>query len=61
MIQGSVDRLVKLFLLHVYHLLDVTELQVQQRKERKAHDNGYGPNRFLLHGGKDKKFLNQLT
>ena len=30
-------------------------------KERKAHDNGYGPNRFLLHGGKDKKFLNQLT
>ena len=25
---------------------------------RKAHDNGYGPNRFLLHGRKDKKNLN---
>ena len=49
LIEGAVDRLVKLFLLHLSHLFDVVELEQKQTKERKSHDYCNGPNCLLLH------------
>ena len=52
LIEGAVDAFVELFLLHVGHLTDVGELQAKQDDKGHAHDDGDGPNGFLLHVGK---------
>jgi hypothetical protein len=36
----------------------IAQLQKQQSKERKAHNDCDSPNCSFLHGGKDMKFLN---
>ena len=61
LIEGAVDAFVELFLLHVGHLTDVGELQAKQDDKGHAHDDGDGPNGFLLHVGKDRENLNWLT
>ena len=60
LIQRSVHRLIELFLLHVHHLLDVSQLKVEQRHEGKSHDCSYCPNRSFFHIGKDKPFFSLL-
>ena len=52
LIEGTVDALVELLLLHVDHLTDVGELHEKQHDERQSHHYCYDPNRSLLHGSK---------
>ena len=58
LIERAVHTLVKLFFLHLHHLIDIGELKEEQRQERESHDDGYCPNSRLLHiGSKGNAFL----